>query len=94
MKTSIIQTLHPEEGKKNKAIPQEKYDVIKGSILKALKHAELTHTELLASVSADVKDAFEGNANWHTETVKLDLEARYLVKRTNTKPQKYFLNKA
>jgi hypothetical protein len=38
-----------------------------------------------------VKDEFEGGVQWYGETVKLDLEARKLIERTGTKPEKYKL---
>jgi len=38
-----------------------------------------------------VKEKFEGGVQWYGETVKLDLEARKLVERTNNKPEKYRL---
>jgi hypothetical protein len=36
-----------------------------------------------------VKDNFEGGIQWYGETVKLDLEARKLIERTKTKPEKH-----
>jgi hypothetical protein len=39
----------------------------------------------------NVKDHFEGGVQWYGETVKLDLEAREIIERTNTKPEKYRL---
>jgi hypothetical protein len=38
-----------------------------------------------------VKDHFEGGVQWYGETVKLDLEARNILERTKTKPEKYRL---
>jgi hypothetical protein len=38
-----------------------------------------------------VKDNFEGGVQWYGETVKLDLEARQIIERTKTKPEKYKL---
>jgi len=40
---------------------------------------------------SNIKDSFEGGVQWYGETVKLDLEARKIIERTNTKPQKYRL---
>jgi hypothetical protein len=40
---------------------------------------------------SQVKDTFEGGVQWYGETVKLDLEARKIIERTNTKPEKYRL---
>ena len=34
---------------------------------------------------------FDGGVQWYGETVKLDLEARGVIERTNDKPQKYKL---
>lgn len=88
MKEETIQTLHPLE-KSNKKINKQKYDVIKEVIISVLKEKELTHTELFEKLNMRLKGKFEGNINWYGETVKLDLEARELIKRTNDKPQKY-----
>jgi hypothetical protein len=93
MKPALIQTLHPQAGKVNKKISLEKYDFIKAHILAILKKAELTHTELMEELYARVKNNFEGGVQWYGETVKLDLEARKSVERTNTKPEKYRLSK-
>jgi hypothetical protein len=91
MKGAKIQTLHPVPGKTNKNIALEKYDVIKENILLLLNAAALTHTELMEQLYSNVKDSFEGGVQWYGETVKLDLEARKLIERTGTKPEKYRL---
>lgn len=91
MKGATIQTLHPLPGKTNKCIALDKYEVIKENILLLLKAGALTHTELMEQLYNNVKDSFEGGVQWYGETVKLDLEARKLVERTGTKPEKYRL---
>ena len=91
MKGEQIQTLHPQPGKTNKRISLDKYNVIKDNILKILAGKELTHTELMEKLYSKVKDSFEGGVQWYGETVKLDLEARKIIERTNTKPEKYRL---
>ncbi len=50
-----------------------------------------THTALMEELFARVSDNFEGGVQWYGETVKLDLEARKLIDRTKTKPEKYRL---
>ncbi len=60
-------------------------------ILSALKNRELTHTELFGRLNQALKNKFSGNISWYGETVKLDLEARKLIERTSSKPQKYRL---
>jgi hypothetical protein len=92
MKADQIQTLHPNPGKTNKKISVEKYNFIKQHLLKILAKKELTHTELMEKLYAEVKDKFEGGVQWYGETVKLDLEARKEIERTETKPEKYRLN--
>ena len=91
MKSEQIQTLHPKPGKTNKRISLEKYNVIKDNILSILKGFELTHTELMEKLYDNVKDSFEGGVQWYGETVKLDLEARKIIERTGTKPDRYRL---
>ena len=56
-----------------------------------LAEAELTHTDLMEALFSKVKDDFEGGVQWYGETVKLDLEARQIIERTKTKPEKYRL---
>lgn len=91
MKEDKIQTLHPDSGKTNKRISLKKYDVIKENILSILKDCEPTHTELMEKLYDNVKDTFEGGVQWYGETVKLDLEARKIIERTKSKPEKYRL---
>ncbi len=93
MKAEIIQTLHPQPSKTNKKISLEKYNFIKKNILDILIKSELTHSELMEKLYSRVKDNFEGNVQWYGETVKLDLEARKLIERTKSKPEKYKLTK-
>jgi len=60
-------------------------------MLLALRGKELTHSELLDKVNKGLKGKFSGNISWYAETVKLDLEARKIIERTSSKPQKYRL---
>jgi len=91
MKTPTIQTLHPDPSKTNKNIPVNKYEQIRTALLSILANGELTHTELMEALYQKVKDSFVGGVQWYGETVKLDLEARMLITRTDDKPQKYKL---
>jgi hypothetical protein len=91
MKAEQIQTLHPLPGKTNKRISLEKYNLVKDTILFVLKGCELTHTELMEKLYNNIKDNFEGGVQWYGETVKLDLEARKIIERTGTKPDRYRL---
>ncbi len=93
MKEETIKTLHPIPGKVNKAIALNKYNLIKENLLSILAKRELTHTELMENLNRKLKDKFDGNVPWYGETVKLDLEARGIIERTNSKPEKYKLKK-
>jgi hypothetical protein len=93
MKEEKIQTLHPLPNKTGKTILVHKYNTIKDAMLVILKNNEPTHTELMEKLHAAVKDNFDGNAQWYGETVKLDLEARKIIERLGTKPDKYRLVK-
>ena len=83
-------TRHPQ-GKSGKNVNKQTYELFKRAILSALRGKELAHPELMARLNKDLNDKFSGNISWYGETVKLDLEARKLIERTSSKPQKYRL---
>ena len=85
-----ILTKHPL-GKSGKNINRQKYEAVKKAIVSALKNRELTHAELFRRLDSTLRNRFSGNISWYGETVKLDLEARKLIERTSSKPQKYRL---
>lgn len=78
-------------GKNGKNINKNNYEIIKKAILQILNDKELTHTELFYQLNKNLKNKFSGNISWYGETVKLDLEARKIIERTSSKPQKYRL---
>ena len=90
MTAEKILTKHPL-GKTGRNIDRKKYDALKKAILSALRKNDLTHTELSSRLNKDLKGKFSGNISWYGETVKLDLEARKIIKRTASKPQRYRL---
>jgi len=90
MNEDKILTKHPL-GKSGRNINRQSYEMMKKAILSALRKKELTHTELFDHLNKSLKGKFDGNISWHAETVKLDLEAREIIKRTASKPQKYQL---
>ena len=83
-----ILTKHPL-GKSGRNISKESYETLKKAILAALGNKELTHPELFDRLNKSLAKKFSGNINWYGETVKLDLEARKIIERTASKPQKY-----
>jgi hypothetical protein len=88
MSEEKILTKHPL-GKSGKNIGKQNYETLKGAILSALRNKELTHTELMSQLNKILDGKFSGNISWYAETVKLDLEARRIIERTSSKPQKY-----
>jgi hypothetical protein len=84
----MIRTLHPEK-KQGVNISREKYEVIRKAILSALdKQREISFMNLSRAVEKQVNGNFEGSVNWYVTTVKLDLEARGVIKRVpNSRPQ-------
>ena len=85
-----ILTKHPR-GKSGKNISKQNYDTMKQAMLSTLRNKELTHTELFDQLNKKMKGKFSGNVSWYGETVKLDLEARKIIERTSSRPQKYRL---
>lgn len=82
-----ILTKHPQ-GKSGKNITKKNYETLKKAILSALRNRELTHTELFDQLEKNLRGRFSGNISWYGETVKLDLEAREIIERTDSKPQR------
>ena len=91
MEIEKIQTLHPDPTKTNKIVHKHKYELVKLAILEILKLQKYSHTELMEAIHQKVKDTLDGNAQWYGEAVKLDLEARKLIKRDQSKPPIYSL---
>jgi hypothetical protein len=85
-----FQTKHPA-GKTGRSISREKYDAVKDAMVAILRGRELTHTELMSALRQKLEKGFDGNVSWYGETVKLDLEARKTLERTDSKPQRYRL---
>jgi hypothetical protein len=83
-----VLTKHPL-GKSGRRIDRNKYETLKKAILSALRKNELTHTELFGRLNKNLNGKFSGNINWYGETVKLDLEAKKIIERTASKPQRY-----
>jgi Family of unknown function (DUF6958) len=90
MTRATVLTKHPL-GKANKPVARQDYDTFKAAILSALGRNELTHTELLNGLTKRLRGKFSGNVGWHLMVVKLDLEARGVIERTSSSPQKYRL---
>ena len=84
----MIRTLHPEK-KQGVNISKAKYELIRKVILSTLRtEKEMTFMKLSRAVEKEVNGNFEGSVTWYVTTVKLDLEARGMVKRVpQSRPQ-------
>ncbi|GMQ78075.1 MAG: hypothetical protein BMS9Abin02_0572 [Anaerolineae bacterium] len=83
-----ILTLHPE-GKQGVNISKQKYNTMRQAILDCLsQYKELTYSQLADAVEEKLDGRFDGSIRWYFTTVKLDLEARHLLQRSSTKPQR------
>jgi len=84
----MIRTLHPEK-KQGVNISKTKYEMIRKAILSALHtEKEMTFRNLSRAVEKEVNGNFDGSVMWYVTTVKLDLEARGVVKRVpHSRPQ-------
>jgi hypothetical protein len=85
-----ILTQHPDPDKSGVNISRSKYNTIRGAIVKAIgPHGEITFKDLTEDVRCQLSGQFEGSINWYVTTVKLDLEARNVIKRIpRSKPQR------
>lgn len=80
-----IQTLHPE-GKKGANISSEKYEQVKAFILDMVScHGTLSYKELDLLAKKHLAPVFDGSVSWYVVTVRLDLEAREILKRVKLK---------
>ena len=90
-----VQLKHPQ-GKKPISMSKEKYTLLKPAVLKYLRtKGDATFSEISSAIQKDFKakgQAFEGSLLWHLEWVKLDLEARKVIRRVpKTSPQAYVI---
>ena len=77
-----IMTLHPE-GKKGVNIAKAKYEQVKAVVLEIIESQQpITFTDMFNLANEILAEAkFDGKPGWYVTTVKLDLEARGVVKR-------------
>lgn len=82
-------TIHPEPRKKGVQIEKSKYELIRNAILKNLRaYGAMTFVRLGNLLEDQLLKTFDGSVMWYYTTVKLDLEARGIIRRVpNTEPQ-------
>ena len=77
-----IMTRNPCKGKHGFEISKQKYDLIRASIVEILTlRPLLTFTELTEAIEERMGKPFDGSIPWYSEVVKLDLEARHVIRR-------------
>jgi hypothetical protein len=87
-----IMAKHPE-GKQGVNIERTKYFQIKSAIVAQLKkRPEQKFRGLQAEIVKDLEGKFEGSIGWYFVAVKLDLEARKILRKVDDKsPQRLVL---
>lgn len=87
-----IMTLHPA-GKQGVHILQRRYDFIKDFIIRTIKiHGQISYSDLDDLAVKELSDSFDGKVTWYIVSVKLDLEARNIIKRVpKTSPHELIL---
>jgi len=88
-------TMHPEPRKEGARIEKEKYDLIRGFILEALRKNGSTPANTLGDLlESKLTKSFDGPIPWYYATVRMDMEARREIRRVpNTSPQEIELVK-
>jgi hypothetical protein len=86
---TTILTRHPDKTKSGVRIDRAKYDTMRAAILTVLRRrGEATFTELSGAVERSLRGRFDGSIKWYVTTVKLDLEARRIIRRVpGSRPQ-------
>jgi hypothetical protein len=82
-------TAHPEPKKPGVRIEKSKYDLMRNAILEKLRmYGALSFEKLGNMIEEQLLKKFDGPVIWYYTTVKLDLEARGVIRRIpNTEPQ-------
>lgn len=76
-----IMTLHPMLGKTGIDISKQKYDLLRDTITEIVRtHGQITFTDLLNEARQKLAAEFDDTVSWYTTTVKLDLEARHILR--------------
>lgn len=85
-----IQLLNPDPMKKGAVIDEEKYELVKKTILAIVdERGMITFKELMEEVAHRLHSGFNGSPSWYCTAVKLDLEARGIIQRVdNSSPQR------
>lgn len=84
-----ILTLHPK-GKSGVNISRRKYEILKREILETLSENPLPFQKMADVIEKRIGASFDGSVSWYAITVKLDLEARGLIRAVpGTRPVRF-----
>lgn len=87
----VVFTQHPE-GKRGACIPKDDYYQLCSSILTVLDHEDrITLPELIDMVQRDFNTGINANIAWRILVVKLDLEAKGVIKSVPHKYDRYIV---
>ena len=88
-KEEFFLTIHPEPRKQGARIEKTKYELMRNAILKNLHaYGSMSFTRLGNLLEEQLLKNFDGSVMWYYTTVKLDLEARGVIRCVpNTEPQ-------
>jgi hypothetical protein len=88
-----IMTLHPDPAKQGVHIDKAKYDLVREAIVASVHdHGEITFKALTEDVGRRLAGRLDGSVPWYVISVKLDLEARGVVRRLpKSRPQRVCL---
>ena len=88
---SVVFTKHPE-GKRGACIPKDDYHRLCSSILGVLEQEDrITLPELIDMVQHDFDAGINANIAWRILVVKLDLEAKGIIKSVPHKYNRYIV---
>lgn len=84
-----IQLRHPDPSKRLDRIDRNKYEAMKSAILESIRESpDITFSNLLDAVVMRLGPGFDGSHAWYCTCVKLDLEARGMIRRSGRSPQR------
>jgi hypothetical protein len=85
-----IMTRHPDPAKQGVNIEKAKYDLVREAIVSSVReHGEITFKALTEDVDHRLAGRLDGSVPWYVVSVKLDLEARGIIRRLpKSRPQR------
>ena len=77
-----VMTLHPDSTKQGVNIDKGKYDQVSIAVILTIReNPQISFQRLMDEVRKKLNGTFAGSVPWYVTTVKLDLEARGVIRR-------------